>query len=253
MKNKKKSSPCSTVKGAYTDNGHTVENDRLRNLSDKERGFALSQLQFVKLPMNTVIHEMGEAIRFGYFVNSGLASVVNVMKDGRTAEIGMIGKEGFAGLPLVVGRTISPHRIVVQAPLTAYRIAANRLEGLVQQCPKLGAQLNEFAQELGMQVGYIAACNRLHQVDERLARWLLMSQDRIGENCLPFTHDLLAQMLGTRRASVTLAAGILQKAELIRGLRGEVEILDRGGLEAVACECYSLVQQQRKMWRSEAR
>ena len=250
---KKKSTPCHTEVPSRPPNGQTYDNELLRNIPQKERALILPQLQFVELTLHTLLQEMGEPIRFGYFVNSGLASVLSVMQDGKTAEIGMIGKEGFAGLPLVVGRVTSPHRIVVQAALSGYRIPANKFADLVQQCPTLSARLNEFSQELGMQVGYVAACNRLHQVDERLARWLLMSQDRVGDNCLPFTHDLLAQMLGTRRASVTLAAGTLQQAELIRGLRGGVEILDRPGLEAAACECYSLMQQQRKMWHSEAR
>lgn len=126
------------------------------------------------------------------------------------------------------------------------------LMGLLRQCPKLERRLQQFSQALGMQATQIAACNRLHEVDERLARWLLMSADRVGSNSVPLTQEFLAQMLGTRRASVTVAAGILQRAGLITHTRGDVEIIDRRGLEEASCECYGIMQHQIKEWQGDS-
>src|SRR5207253_10548431 len=119
-------------------------------------------------------------------------------------------------------------------------------------CPQLEKKLNRYSQAFALQATQVAACNRLHEVEERLARWLLMSQDRIGGNQVPLTQEFLAHMLGTRRASVTVAAGILQKAGLITYQRGHVKIVDRTQLEGAACECYEIMQQQDKKWRNES-
>jgi len=131
-------------------------------------------------------------------------------------------------------------------------VDGDALISLLRQCPGLERQLQQFSQVMAMQVTQVAACNRLHEVDERLARWLLMSADRIGSNSVPLTQEFLAQMLGTRRASVTVAAGILQKAGLIAHTRGDVKIIDRRKLEEAACECYGLMQQQIKDWQADS-
>jgi CRP-like cAMP-binding protein len=142
---------------------------------------------------------------------------------------------------MAVGFRNSPTRAVVQLPGDAFRISRKDLEASLAECPVLLLHLNRFAQLLGIQVSQGAACNRLHDIGERLARWLLMCQDRLGSEVLPLTHEFMAQMLGTRRSSVTIAAGILQKAGLINYSRGRVTILDRAGLEDAACECYAAV------------
>jgi CRP-like cAMP-binding protein len=126
------------------------------------------------------------------------------------------------------------------------------LAGILPQCPTLERRLQQFAQIMTMQVTQIAACNRLHEVVERLGRWLLMSADRIESNSVPLTQELLAQMLGTRRSSVTVAAGTLQKAGLIAYTRGEVRIVDRRGLEEAACECYEIMKRQVREWKKES-
>jgi CRP-like cAMP-binding protein len=232
--------------------GNALGNIILLSLSDKERKQVLSRLEFVRLELHHVLHEAGETIESGYFVNTGLISILAVQPDGKSVEVGLIGKEGFVGLPLLVGYRTSPTRTMVQGDATAYRCDAKTLGQLIRQYPGLEQQLNRFGQRLAMQTTQIAACNRLHEVEERLARWILMSQDRIASARLPLTQEFLGQMLGVRRASVTVAAGILQKAGLISHTRGSVTILDRPRLEDAACDCYGIVQRQLKDWETEA-
>jgi CRP-like cAMP-binding protein len=173
------------------------------------------------------------------------------MTDGKSVEVGLAGKEGFIGLPLVVGLSTSPTQVIMQVGGSAYRMLAADFKEVLSHAPALEKTLNRYAQSLGMQAIHVAACNRLHEVDERLARWLLMSQDRLGGNVVPLTQEFLAHMLGTRRASVTVGAGILQKAGLITYTRGSVKIDDRSGLEDAACECYASIKQQSEKWEKE--
>jgi CRP-like cAMP-binding protein len=154
-------------------------------------------------------------------------------------------------MPLLVGYRSSPTRLITQGDGTAYRCSAETLRQLARQFPQLEQQLHRFGQRLAMQTTQIAACNRLHDVVERLARWILMSHDRILLDNLPLTQEFLAQMLGSRRASVTIAAGILQKAGLISYTRGSVKILNRQKLEEAACDCYGIVQRQLRDWETE--
>jgi CRP-like cAMP-binding protein len=235
-----------------TVDGQTVENEILLSLSAKERDLIFPQLTFMELRTHMVLHEPGEPIRFGYFLNSGLASVLTVLTEGKSVEVGLTGKDGFVGLPLIVGFSTSPTRTVIQIEATGFRINAKDLTQALRQSPGLVNRLQRYVQVLGMQGTQVAACNRLHEVDERLARWLLMCQDRIGSNFVALTQEFLAHMLGTRRASVTVAAGILQKAGLITYQRGHVNIVDRPKLEMASCECYEMMQQQSMKWRSEA-
>ena len=248
----KKSAVPSQVAEPLTDgDGNSVANRILLTLRGNGCDQILSRLEFVRLKLHQVLHEAGETIKSGYFVNSGLMSILAVQPDGKTVEVGLIGKEGFAGLPLLVGYSSSPTRVMVQADGTAFRCDVGTLKQLIEQCPELERRLHRFAHQLAMQTTQIAACNRLHEVEERLARWILMSQDRIFSDKLPLTQEFLAQMLGTRRSSVTVAAGALQKAGLIAYTRGSVTIRDRRKLEKAACDCYAIVQQQLKKWEVE--
>jgi CRP-like cAMP-binding protein len=231
--------------------GQTIQNEILLGLSAKERDLIIPQLAFMELPTHMLLHEPGETIKFGYFLNSGLASVLTVLPDGKSVEVGLTGKDGFVGLPLLVGFSTSPTRAVIQISASGFRINAKNLVQVVRQAPGLANRLQRYVQVLGMQGTQVAACNRLHEVDERLARWLLMCQDRIDSNLVNLTQEFLAHMLGTRRASVTVAAGILQTAGLITYQRGHVNIVDRPGLERASCECYGMMQQQYRKWRSE--
>jgi len=228
-----------------------VENEILLNLPPAEQDSLFPELSFHRLRTHDVLHEAGEPIEFAYFVNSGLASVLSVMVDGKSVEVGLTGKEGFVGLPLIVGLITSPTVTVIQVQGSAFRITAKALVQSVRRCPALEKKLQRYVQVLAMQGTHVAACNRLHQVDERLARWLLMSQDRIGSATVPLTQEFLAHMLGTRRASVSVAAGVLQKAGLITYTRGSVQIEDRPGLVNASCECYESMLRQSASWKKE--
>jgi CRP-like cAMP-binding protein len=233
--------------------GNILVNEILLNLPEKECQAIYSQLVFLPLRTHDVLNEAGAPIQHVYFMNSGLASVLNVMEDGKSVEVGLMGKEGFVGLPLTVGFKSSPSRVIVQIAGSSYRLNANALMELLRKCRTLEKRLHRFSQVLAAQASQIAACNRLHEVDERLARWLLMSRDRIGSDLVPLTQEFLAHMLGTRRSSVTVAASILQSADLIRYTRGQVNIVDPEGLEEAACECYGAMVQQASRWEDESR
>ncbi len=250
---KRISVPTRVVESPTDGDGNSVANRILLSLSAKECHQILPKLEFVRLKLHQVLHEAGETIKSGYFVNSGMMSVLAVQPDGKTVEVGLIGREGFAGLPLIVGYSRGPTRVMTQADGTAYRCDVKTLNDLIAQFPDLGRQLHRFAYQLAMQSTQIAACNRLHDVVSRLARWILMTQDRVLSDRLPLTQEFLGQMLGTRRASVTVAAGALQKAGLIAYARGSVTILNRKGLEGAACDCYAIVQQQLKNWEAETK
>jgi CRP-like cAMP-binding protein len=180
-------------------------------------------------------------------------SVLAVRQDGKSVEVSLIGKEGFVGLPLLVGYRSSPTRVITHGDGTAYRCDGEALRQLIRRCPELEQQLHRYSQQLAMQTAQIAACNRLHDVEARLTRWILMSHDRIEADHLQLTQEFLAQMLAIRRSSVTVAAGTLQKAGLISYTRGSLTILDRRKLEDAACDCYGIVQQQLKDWETEAK
>jgi CRP-like cAMP-binding protein len=231
--------------------GQVVENEILLGLPPKEREALFPQLTFVDLRTHDVLHEPGEPIKYGYFLNTGMTSILTVLTEGKSVEVGLTGKDGFVGLPLIVGFSSGPTQAVVQIAGNGFRIGARGIAQTVRQCPVLENRLQRYVQILGMQGTQVAACNRLHEVDERLARWLLMCQDRIGSNFVPLTQEFLAHMLGTRRASVTVAAGILQKAGLITYSRGHVNIVDRTLLENATCECYAIMRQQDQRWRDE--
>jgi CRP-like cAMP-binding protein len=233
--------------------GTKLENELLLNLPDKECQLIYSQLVFLPLRTHDVLNEAGAPIRHVYFMNSGLASVLNVMADGKSVEVGLTGKEGFVGLPLVVGFASSGSRVIVQIEGSAFRLNASTLLEVLRKCRTLETRLHRYSQQLAAQSAQVAACNRLHGVDERMARWLLMSQDRVGSDLVPLTQEFLAHMLGTRRSSVTVAASILQRAGLIDYTRGQLSIVDRKGLEEASCECYRALVQQASRWNAESR
>ena len=228
-----------------------IGNTILRSLPRTESVRVFSSLEFVRLRLHQVLHETAEVIKSGYFLNDGMCSVLTVQPDGESVEVGLIGKEGFVGLPVIFGFKTSALRIITQGDGTAYRMDVGILQSLLPQCPALERQLQRYSMILGIQSTQLAACNRLHDVDERLARWLLMSHERIGCTTLPLTQEFLAQMLGTRRSTVSVAASILQKAGMISYTRGNVTILNKSKLEAAACDCYQIIVEQKTRWQSE--
>ncbi len=166
-----------------------------------------------------------------------------VMKDGKTAEAGIVGNEGFTGTPAAVGLNRTTLQAVIQITGEGFRVEVGTLQNTLKSAPHLRLMLNRYAVVQGMQVAQTAACNRLHNVEQRFARWLLMTQDRVDSGSLPITHDFLATMLGTDRPTVSLAAGVLQKKEIIEYTRGAVKIVNRKKLEDSACECYEVIRE----------
>ena len=232
--------------------GNALRNSLLLNLPPEESELLYPQLVYIPLPTREVLNEARVPIKHAFFMNSGLASVLNVTLEGKTVEVGLTGKEGFVGLPLLVGFETSPARVIIQIEGSAFRVNAANLLKLLPECPTLEKRMHRYSQVLAMQASQIATCNTAHDVNERLARWLLMSQDRIGSPVVPLTQEFLSHMLGTRRASVTVAASALQKAGLIKYARGSLNILNRQALKAAACECYAALVQQSAKWESEA-
>ena len=212
----------------------------------------LAELELVEMHSYDLLNEMGEPIEYCYFMNSGMTSILTIMGDGKGVEVGLTGKEGFIGLPVVVGLKTSATRAIVQITGSAFRLSTQQILRVLTKCPQMTRRLNRYSQELAMQATQFAACNRLHDVEQRLARWLLMSQDRVGGDVVPLTQEFLSHMLGTRRASVTVAAGVLQKASMIRYSRGSVSVVNRAKLEDAACECYAIISRQAQNWRNEA-
>lgn len=222
--------------------GKPVSNIILLSISDSDYSSLRPQLKYVSLPDHLVVHEAGEKLEFVCFPNRGLISLVVVMKDGKTAEAGIVGNEGFTGTLAAVGLNWNPLQAVVQITGDGFRVEVGDLQNTLESTPHLQLVLSRYSAIQGMQVAQTAACNRLHGIEQRLARWLLMTQDRVDSASLHITHDFLATMLGTDRASVSLAAGVLQKKKLIEYTRGAVKIVNRKKLEDSACECYEATQ-----------
>jgi CRP-like cAMP-binding protein len=244
--------PKRSVSGQTSRDGkNATGNELLRDLPTDELNLVSSKLEPIALKLHDVLHEPGVPFKFGYFPDSGIISILSVLSNGKSLEVGLIGREGFVGLPLAVGFRSSPTRAICQASGRALRIAASALSQVLPQCPKLAKAIDRFSLSLGMQASQVAACNGLHKVDARLARWLLMCHDRLDRDSVPLTQEFLSQMLGIRRASVTVAAGAFQKAGLIHSARGEVTILNRKRLETLACECYGIINHQLESWRQD--
>jgi CRP-like cAMP-binding protein len=223
--------------------GKPVRNIILLAMSDYDYTLLRPHLEYVELPNHLILHEASAKLEFAYFPNRGLISLVVAMEDGKTAEAGVVGNEGFAGIAAAVGLSRSTLQAVVQITGDGFRVEVGALQQTLESTPRFQLLLSRYEVIRGMQVAQTAACNRLHDIEQRLARWLLMTQDRVDSECLPITHDFLATMLGTNRSSVSLAAGVLKRKKIIEYSRGSVTILNRKKLEESACECYRTMQQ----------
>ena len=188
-----------------------------------------------------VLYEMGEPITQIYFPLTALVSLMIVLEDGKQVEMAAVGREGVAGLPVALGSETDGHVAMAQIPGSALRMETGAFRAALAATPALQQQLGRYALVLLTQSGQAAACNGLHALAERCARWLLEAHDRVGADQFLLTQDFLAAMLGVRRPSVTLAAGMLQQAGYITYHRGRVTVLDRTGLEAASCECYDAI------------
>ncbi len=193
----------------------------------------------VPLRLRLDLVEPGEPIRYLWFPQSGMLSVVNDMHDGKTTiEVGVIGRDGVAGLPLFHGHKTQPLRIMVQVAGEARRLPVEAFDAVIEHTPSLRSVLHTYTLAVLNQSGQQTACNRLHSLEQRCAKWLLTTHDHMDSNELPLTQELLAVMLGVRRPGVTVAAQALQDAGFISYRRGRISITNRLGLEKIACECY---------------
>ena len=223
--------------------GKHVSNKVLLATPDNEYQLMRPDLTYIDLPNHLSLHEPTQSIDFVYFPNRGMVSQVVVTKDGRTVEVGVVGNEGYVGAGLAVGLSRSSVREIVQISGDGFRMMGNALERILRSAPQLQMILSRHSGLQGMQVAQTAACNRLHDIQQRLARWLLMTQDRVNLGVLPITHDFIATMMGTDRSTVSLAAAVLQKKGIIEYLRGAVKVVNRRKLQNSACECYAVIQQ----------
>lgn len=213
----------------------------LAALPAESLGRMIEHLEPVALEPRKPLFQPHQPIEHVYFPLSGVISLLSIADDSGI-EIATVGNEGLAGVGAFLGRPVMPWRAIVQIPGHALRMPVAQFRRDVDRDPALRARLGHYTQAMLINVAQSAACNRLHPVDERCARWLLASHDRVDSDTFPVTQEFLSQMLGVRRASVTVAAGILQRAGTIRYARGKVRILDRPALEAAACECYHVTR-----------
>lgn len=224
--------------------GGAVENRILATLPPKERERLLSQMEHVHLPLGQTIIAPEASIPHVYFPTGALISLVSLMEEGKAVEAGVIGCEGMAGLPVVLGGGTTPMRSVVQIEGGAYKLKAAVAKAEFERGGALQKALHHYMHALFVAFSQSAACNRLHPTEGRLARWLLIASDGVQAETLPLTHEYLAVMLGMRRAGVTEACVFLREREFIDYRRGQILITSRKGLEGAACECYEVVKKE---------
>jgi len=232
-----------------TDTFDPRQNRLLASLPEDEYARLLPGLELIPMELGEVLYESGEQMRHVYFPVDAIVSLLYVMEDGASAEIAVVGNEGMVGVALFMGGETTPNRAVVQSSGHAYRMKGPLLKEVLNRAGgrRAGAfhrLLLRYTQALLTQMGQTAVCNRHHSLDQQFCRWLLLSLDRLPSNELVMTQELIANMLGVRRESVTEAAGNVQRAGLIEYQRGHITVLDRAGLEARVCECYEVVRKE---------
>jgi CRP-like cAMP-binding protein len=224
--------------------GTRIENRLLAALPRKDYNRLVPHLEHVPLPFAEVLYEPGDTIQYVYFPNDSIVSLLSTVEDRSTLEVGIIGNEGMVGISVLLGVKTSPNRAIVQGEGSAMRMKAATLLKEVSADGSLQRLLHRNTHALMIQISQSAACNRFHQVEARLARWLLMTHDRIGSDEFRLTHKFLSDMLGVRREGVTNAATVLQRNKLMTYSRGHITILNRAGLEAATCKCYSIIKSE---------
>jgi CRP-like cAMP-binding protein len=222
-----------------------VANSLLAALPPKECRRLIDAMEQVVVTYGEFLYEPGEQIKYVYFPNDSLVSLLTLVDQHQALEVGLVGREGMVGIPLVLETSVSPVRALVQGTGTAMRMKAAPFLKELRQSHALQRELHRYTYVLMAQITQTAACNRFHVVEARLARWLLMTQDRLQSSTFRLTQEFLAQMLGVRRVGVTKAARTLQQDGLIGYRRGNITILDRKGLEGAACTCYEIVKDMR--------
>lgn len=213
-------------------------------LPSRDRARLRRHLKPVALAYRQSLYRANKPIEYVYFIESGVGSLVNTMKNGDAAEVGTIGNEGFVGLPLLLGDNQTPMSVYVQVPGSGLRMKASSFRKELAGSATLRAVMHRNVHAFFNQVAQSAACNHFHSLEQRCSRWLLMTHDRMHSDAFLLTQEFLAMMLGVQRTGVTVAAGALQRAGLIRYTRGNVTILDRRGLERRSCECYGISKKE---------
>ena len=221
-----------------------LQNHLLADLPVEVRERLFPQLELVSLPLGKVVYESGDAMRHVYFPTDSIISLLYVMVDGASAEISVVGNEGLVGISLFMGGESTPSRAIVQSGGSAYRLTGQRLKDEFYRHGEFQQLLLRYTQALITQMAQTAVCNRHHSIDQQLCRWLLLSLDRLPDNRLTMTQELIANMLGVRREGVTEAAGKLQRQGVIEYHRGHITVLDRPKLEKLCCECYAVVKKE---------
>jgi CRP-like cAMP-binding protein len=219
-------------------------NRLLRSLEIESDKHLLSKLQSVHPHAGDVLYEPGDAIGAVYFPTSAVIAIMNVMEDGESVEVAMVGYEGIIGSELLWGRQSALARVMTVIPGQAFKLTSQSFHDVIRGSTAFRSKLHRSAQGLMAQIFQSAGCNRLHSVEERCARWLLMMHDRAKSDDFPLTQEMLSQMLGVRRQSVGVVADSLQKSGLIRYSRGKIRIRSRKGLEGASCECYRRVKEE---------
>jgi CRP-like cAMP-binding protein len=222
---------------------YPLSNVMIDALPEDSRKKLLSQLNRVNVPIRTSLYEPGDPPKYAHFLTSGIASVVTTMSDGNTSEVGTLGREGVPQALHLLGDALVPTRCFMQIGGTALRMEFRVLERIFHSDENLRRIFLAYAQYQSLMLGQVAGCNRLHDVTSRLARWLLMIQDRTGNSLLKLTQEFLGQMIGSQRTTVSEVAGGLQDRGLIEYARGSIKILDRAGLENASCECYPVTRE----------
>jgi CRP-like cAMP-binding protein len=222
------------------------ENQVLASLSEQDFERGLPHLELVRLDLHEILYRTGARVDFVFFPLTCLLSMITELKDGSKVESTTIGFNATTGTPLAPPGAVSAVLLLAQIPGEAMRMPATAFRRWLQQSPDVRDQIDRCSQALLVTVAQTAACNKLHQVEQRCARWLLMTHDGVRDDTFPMTHEFLATMLGVRRASVTSTALELQNRGLIKYRRGQMEIIDRMGLEQASCECYEVVVQRQK-------
>ena len=220
------------------------QNHILDALPPAERARVFPHLKLVTLPLGSVLYEAGDALRHIYFPTDAIVSLLYVLENGSSAEICVVGNDGVIGVSLFMGGETTTSRAIVQSAGSAYRLSGRRLKQEFERQGETMHVLLRYTQALITQMAQTAVCNRHHSVDQQLARWLLLSLDRLSDNKLAMTQELIADMLGVRREGVTDSAGKLQKLGVITYSRGTIRVLDRQRLEQLSCECYGVVKRE---------
>src|ERR1700704_1639831 len=229
---------------ALEHSGQGRRNRLLAALTAADHSLLAPHLKELSLELGLLLQEAGEPVEHIYFPPQGMISLLAVMSDGQGIENTTVGSEGVVGAMSGFGIHRGVTRAVVQAPLVASRISSVRFHAAVQKSEGIRNLIASYNEVLLAQVQQTAACNALHATESRLARWLLQTRDRIDSDVLPLTQEFLSQMLGVRRTTVALVARQLEQAGVIQNRRGRIVVVDRKGLEDVACECYAIVRDQ---------